>query len=100
MAQENKTDLKINISDEVAQGTYSNLAVITHSPAEFIIDFASIMPGLPKSNVCSRIIMTPQNAKRLLRALADNISKFEEQNGVIVDQQETIPPMMNGGALA
>lgn len=58
------------------------------------------MPGLPKSNVCSRIIMTPQNAKRLLRALADNISKFEEQNGVIVDQQETIPPMMNGGALA
>ena len=74
--------LDINLPEEIAKGTYS------------------IMPGLPKSNVCSRIIMTPQNAKRLLRALADNISKFEEQNGVIVDQQETIPPMMNGGALA
>lgn len=86
--------------EEIAKGTYSNLAIISHSNTEFIIDFASIMPGLPKSNVCSRIIMTPQNAKRLLRALADNISKFEEQNGVIVDQQETIPPMMNGGALA
>ncbi|MBR6132380.1 MAG: DUF3467 domain-containing protein [Bacteroidales bacterium] len=92
--------LDINLPEEIAKGTYSNLAIISHSNTEFIIDFASIMPGLPKSNVCSRIIMTPQNAKRLLRALADNISKFEEQNGVIVDQQETIPPMMNGGALA
>ena len=92
--------LDINLPEEIAKGTYSNLAIISHSNTEFIIDFASIMPGLPTSNVCSRIIMTPQNAKRLLRALADNISKFEEQNGVIVDQQETIPPMMNGGALA
>ena len=92
--------LDINLPEEIAKGTYSNLAIISHSNTEFIIDFASIMPGLPKRNVCSRIIMTPQNAKRLLRALADNISKFEEQNGVIVDQQETIPPMMNGGALA
>ena len=92
--------LDINLPEEIAKGTYSNLAIISHSNTEFIIDFASIMPGLPKSNVCSRIIMTPQNAKRLLRALADNIYKFEEQNGVIVDQQETIPPMMNGGALA
>ena len=92
--------LDINLPEEIAKGTYSNLAIISHSNTEFIIDFASIMPGLPKSNVCSRIIMTPQNAKRLLRALADNISKFEEQMGVIVDQQETIPPMMNGGALA
>ena len=92
--------LDINLPEDIAKGTYSNLAIISHSNTEFIIDFASIMPGLPKSNVCSRIIMTPQNAKRLLRALADNISKFEEQNGVIVDQQETIPPMMNGGALA
>lgn len=92
--------LDINLPEEIAKGTYSNLAIISHSNTEFIIDFASIMPGLPKSNVCSRIIMNPQNAKRLLRALADNISKFEEQNGVIVDQQETIPPMMNGGALA
>ena len=92
--------LDINLPEEIAKGTDSSLAIISQSNTEFIIDFASIMPGLPKSNVCSRIIMTPQNAKRLLRALADNISKFEEQNGVIVDQQETIPPMMNGGALA
>ena len=93
--------LDINLPEEVAKGTYSNLAIISHSNSEFIIDFASMMPGVNKGNVCSRIIMTPQDAKRLLMALSENISKFEQQNGVIVDQQQgPIPPMMNGGALA
>ena len=67
--------LDINLPEEVAKGTYSNLAIISHSNSEFIIDFASMMPGVNKGNVCSRIIMTPQNATRLLMALSENISR-------------------------
>ncbi|MEG1556352.1 MAG: DUF3467 domain-containing protein [Bacteroidales bacterium] len=97
--QEQKID--INLTEEVAQGTYSNLAIITHSNAEFIIDFVSLMPGIPKGNVKSRIIMTPQNAKRLLNALADNIAKFEEKNGVIKESaMENIPIIGGNGGLA
>ncbi len=83
MAQENKTDLKINISDEVAQGTYSNLAVITHSPAEFIIDCAQAMPGREGATVRQRIIMSPAHAKRLLMALNGNIQNYEKTFGTI-----------------
>ena len=92
--------IDINLSEEVAQGIYSNLAIITHSNNEFIVDFATMLPGLPKGNVKSRIIMTPQNAKRLLHALADNVSKFEEKNGVIKENMgaDTIPII--GGGLA
>ena len=71
--------LDINLSEEIAQGIYSNLAIITHSNAEFIVDFVAMMPGLPKANVRSRIVMTPQNAKRFLNALNDNIHKFEPE---------------------
>ena len=93
--------IDINLTEEVAQGVYSNLAIISHSNSEFIVDFVALLPGVQKGSVRSRVIMTPQNAKRLLNALADNISKFEDQNGVIVDnQQGGIPPMMNGGGLA
>lgn len=93
--------IDINLTEEVAQGVYSNLAIISHSNSEVILDFVSLLPGSPKGNVRSRVVMTPVNAKRLLNALADNLSKFEEQNGVIVDnQQGGIPPMMNGGGLA
>ncbi|MCR4680338.1 MAG: DUF3467 domain-containing protein [Bacteroidales bacterium] len=93
--------IDINLPEEVAQGVYSNLAVITHSNTEFILDFVSMMPGLQKGTVRSRVVMTPQNAKRLLNALADNISKFEEQNGVIVENPKGfIPPMVNGGGQA
>ncbi len=99
--QENEHKIELSITDEVAQGVYSNLAVITHSNSEFIIDFASLMPGVPKTAVRSRIIMTPQNAKRLLRALTDNISNFEQQNGVIDDNSiGAFPPLMNGGGMA
>jgi len=75
--------ISIELKEDVAQGTYSNLAVITHSNSEFVIDFVRIMPGIPKANVKSRIILTPEHAKRLMMALADNIKKFETANGVI-----------------
>jgi len=97
--QEQKID--IHLSEEIAQGVYSNLAIITHSNAEFILDFVALMPGLPKGNVRSRIILTPQNAKRLLFALQDNVQKFEQKNGKIVDtQQEVIPILGNTGGKA
>ncbi|MCQ2270722.1 MAG: DUF3467 domain-containing protein [Bacteroidales bacterium] len=93
--------IDINLSEEVATGVYSNLAIITHSNAEFILDFAAMMPGLPKGQVRSRIIMTPQNAKRLLHALADNVAKFEEKNGAIKDNvAEPIPIIGGNGGLA
>lgn len=75
--------ISIELSEETAQGIYSNLAVITHSSAEFIIDFVRIMPGVPKAQVKSRIILTPEHTKRLLNALKDNISKYESVHGVI-----------------
>ena len=75
--------LNIELKEDVAQGTYSNLAIITHSSSEFVLDFVRIMPGMPKAEVKSRVILTPEHAKRLLIALQDNISKFEKQHGPI-----------------
>ena len=104
MAENNKTQNQINIelNEEVAQGTYSNLAVITHSASEFVVDFVRIMPGIPKAKVKSRIILTPEHAKRLLGALQDNISKFESVHGRIKDVQGSGPvtPMNFGGPTA
>lgn len=82
MAEEQK-QLSIEVKPEIAKGTYSNLAIITHSNSEFIIDFAAMLPGLQKPEVSNRIIMTPEHAKRLFLALQDNISKYESQNGTI-----------------
>ncbi|NQW41899.1 MAG: DUF3467 domain-containing protein [Bacteroidetes bacterium] len=75
--------IDIELSEEIAEGIYSNLAIITHSQAEFIIDFVRILPGVPKGKVKSRIIMTPQHAKRLLYALGDNMQKFESNFGEV-----------------
>lgn len=75
--------IDINLSSEVAQGHYSNLAIISHSTSEFVIDFAAILPGLPKAEVKSRIILTPEHAKRLLLSLQDNISRYETNVGRI-----------------
>ncbi|MDR1884396.1 MAG: DUF3467 domain-containing protein [Prevotella sp.] len=84
---ENKNEqgnqIQIELPEDVAQGTYSNLAIIAHSSSEFIIDFVRILPGLPKAKVQSRIILTPEHAKRLLYALNENVNKFEAQNGTI-----------------
>jgi len=91
--------LNIELSDEIAQGTYSNLAIITHSPSEFVIDFVRVMPGIPKANVKSRIILTPEHAKRLMLALQENILKFESLHGSIniLGGQDNIVPMTFGG---
>lgn len=75
--------IQIELSEEIAQGTYSNLAIISHSTSEFVLDFVRIVPGVPKAKVKSRIILTPEHAKRLLMALKDNIDKFEQQNGTV-----------------
>ncbi len=83
--------INIEISDEVGEGIYSNLAIITHSPAEFIIDFVKMMPGVPKAKVKSRIILTPQHAKRLFKALKENIGKFESVHGEIRDVEGDFP---------
>ena len=79
----NEKELSIELKQEIGKGSYSNLAIITHSHSEFIIDFATMLPGLPKPEVSNRIIMTPEHAKRLFLALQDNISKYESQNGQI-----------------
>ncbi len=81
--QPNKNKLNIELSDEIAEGIYSNLAIITHSRAEFVVDFVKMLPGIPKAKVKSRIILTPQHAKRLLKALQDNVKKFESLHGEI-----------------
>lgn len=83
--QKNKGKINIELKEEVAQGTYSNLAIITHSTSEFVLDFVRIMPGVPKAEVKSRVILTPEHAKRLMMALKDNIAKFEAVHGKIKD---------------
>jgi len=94
--------IQIEMSDEVAQGTYSNFAIISHSTSEFVLDFVRIMPGIPKAPVKSRIILTPEHAKRLLWALKDNIDRFEEALGTISTPNHPptgfIPPIGGMGA--
>src|SRR6476659_10234327 len=92
--------LNIEISEEVAEGSYANLAIITHSHAEFVIDFVNVMPGTPKSKVKSRIILTPQHAKRFMKALTENIQKYEAANGTIQDLEDVQVPMNFGGPSA
>jgi len=100
MSEQAQTQLNIEISEEVAEGSYANLAIITHSHAEFVLDFVNVMPGTPKSKVKSRIILTPQHAKRLMKALQDNIQKFEAVNGNIKDLEDVQLPMQFGGPTA
>ena len=94
--REMNNQLQIELKEDVAQGTYANLAVITHSSSEFIVDFVRVMPGIPKASVKSRIVLAPEHAKRLLRALEENIGKNERTFGSIrlLDEQ-SIPPMTN-----
>ncbi|MDP4210891.1 MAG: DUF3467 domain-containing protein [Bacteroidota bacterium] len=81
--KDDENQINIELKEDIAQGIYSNLAIITHSSSEFIVDFVRIMPGLPKAEVKSRIILTPEHAKRLLLALKENVAKFEAINGPI-----------------
>ncbi|RTL59944.1 MAG: DUF3467 domain-containing protein [Sphingobacteriales bacterium] len=98
--QQQQNQLNIEITEEVAEGVYANLAIITHSHAEFVIDFVNVMPGTPKSKVKSRLILTPQHAKRFMKALTENIRKFESANGTIQDIEEIQLPMNFGGPTA
>jgi hypothetical protein len=97
MAEQNDNQINIELAEDIAEGIYSNLAIITHSNSEFVVDFIRIMPGVPKARVKSRIILTPEHAKRLLTALSDNIEKFEAANGRIKIQDEPIGFPMNFG---
>ena len=86
-----KGQINIELDEKIAEGIYSNLAIINNSVSEFVLDFVSIMPGTPKSKVKSRIILTPQHAKRLVKALNDNVKRFENAHGEIKDYEQ--PPM-------
>lgn len=88
--------INIELDEKVAEGIYSNLAIINHSVSEFVIDFVTIMPGTPKSKVKSRIILTPQHAKRLLKALGENISRFEKSHGEIKEYEQPPIPLNFG----
>ncbi len=100
MAENQQNQLNIEITEEVAEGQYANLAIITHSHAEFVIDFVNVMPGTPKSKVKSRLIMTPQHAKRFMKALIENVSRFEDSHGHIQDLEAVEVPMNFGGPTA
>ena len=98
---QDQQQLNIELSEEVAQGIYSNLAIITHSPSEFVVDFVRVMPGIPKASVKSRIILTPEHAKRLMMALQENILKFESLHGPIHihgGQGNVVPMAFSGPA--
>jgi hypothetical protein len=99
MSEQKKTktgQINIELEESVAQGIYSNLAIINHSQSEFVLDFISVMPGVPKSKVKSRIILTPQHAKRFLKAVQDNIQRFEAANGEIKDYHQAPMPINFG----
>jgi hypothetical protein len=83
MNEQVQQQINIELGEKEAEGIYSNLAIITHSPAEFVIDFTRVLPGIPKAKVHARIVMTPQHAKMLLNAMKDNIEKFEKKFGEI-----------------
>ncbi len=102
MSEEKKKEgLNIELSEEISEGVYSNLAIINHSPSEFVVDFIQMMPGVPKAKVKSRIVLTPQHAKRFMKAIKDNISKFENQHGEIKDlDPNTGIPINFGGPTA
>jgi len=86
-----KKQINVELRDEEAEGIYANFAAITHSPAEFVMDFIRVLPGTKKSRVHARIVMAPQNVKAFVRALQDNIAKYEERNGEIKASGESQP---------
>lgn len=92
----NEKQINIELDEETAEGTYSNLAIINHSATEFVVDFVNIMPGRPKAKVKSRIVLTPQHAKRLMKALGENINRFEKAHGKIKEFDQPPIPMNFG----
>jgi len=88
--------INIELDEKVAEGIYSNLAIINHSASEFVVDFVTLMPGVPKAKVKSRIVLTPQHAKRFLKALGENIHRYELANGEIKDTEQPQVPLNFG----
>ena len=95
-SEETESKLNIELNDKIAEGEYSNLVMVGHSKEEFILDFIRVMPGVPSARVKSRIIITPRHAKRFLRALAENIERFEDANGVISESEVPEIPLSFG----
>jgi len=100
MENNNNQEINIELNDDIASGIFSNLALINHAPTEFVVDFIQMMPGVPKAKVKSRIILTPQHAKKFLRAMAENIHKYESQFGEIVDLETFNGTPLNFGTPA
>src|SRR5579863_3434632 len=94
--KEKQQQINIELPEDQAEGIYSNLAIISHSPQEFVIDFIRIMPGLPKAKVKARVVITPEHAKRLMKALIENVKKYEAQFGTINDKEPPVVPMSFG----
>ncbi len=94
-AKDRSKQLNIELPEEIAEGIYTNLAIISHSNSEFVVDFIRLVPNVPKAKVKTRVILTPQHAKRLLRALTDNVNKFEAQYGPISESGQPNYPFMN-----
>ena len=93
-----ENQINIELDEKTAEGTYSNLSVINHSVSEFVVDFISLMPGAPKAKVKSRVILNPQHAKKFLKALQDNVTKFESSHGTIKDYEQPGIPINFGPA--
>ena len=96
MENQQGQQINIELDEATADGIYSNLAIINHSNTEFVLDFVNIMPGVPKAKVKSRIILTPQHAKRLVKAIAENIQRFESVNGKIIESDQPSIPLNFG----
>ena len=96
MQEKKQNEINIELPEEIAEGTYSNLAIITHSHSEFVLDFVRIVPNMTQARVKSRVIITPQHAKRLMSALRDNIRKYEESFGPIQDIDANVHPFPMG----
>jgi len=94
--KQQQEQINIELDETIAEGIYSNLAIINHSSSEFVLDFVSIMPGIPKAKVKSRIVLTPQHAKRLLKAIGENIHRFEAAHGEIKDTEQAPIPLNFG----
>lgn len=95
--KENQGQLNIELSEEMAEGTYANLVAINHSPTEFVLDFIQLMPGMPKAKVKSRVILTPEHTKRFLAALGENMAKYEQHFGSVTTHEPPPVPMNFGG---
>ena len=92
----NKNNINIELDESVAQGLYSNLVIVNHSPTEFVLDFINVMPGAPKAKVRSRIILTPDHTKKFINALGDNLNKYEKSFGKVKNFQKEVLPISFG----